>query len=234
MASHEADGSNHKDTGVGHIGRSRTLSRPGFYKSPPRWHFFAALIGAIALEASAVAFASLHKGEEIPIETGISQELPAAEVILTDLPPEPSPPLDAEPPQPPLPPTDPTKFVLEDPTPPPRLQKARKLTPRVASLDVSDAVSRSGNYVSRSAIMISSPHPSYPYEARRTRQTGSGKFLIKFNPSGRVTGVRAIQSTGSAILDQVSLSALLRWRCKPGAYEQIYVPVTFTLQGAQL
>jgi len=49
-----------------------------------------------------------------------------------------------------------------------------------------------------------------------------------------VAGVIVVESTGSAVLDQVSLTALRQWRCKPGVYEKVYVPITFTLQGAQL
>jgi len=82
--------------------------------------------------------------------------------------------------------------------------------------------------------MIFSPHPAYPFEARKAKQTGSGKFLLRFDSNGDVTEVIAFQSTGSAVLDQVSLSALRQWRCKPGVYEKVYVPITFTLQGVQL
>lgn len=82
--------------------------------------------------------------------------------------------------------------------------------------------------------MLSAPHPSYPYEARRSKRTGSGKFLLWLDPDGSVTEVRVIQSTGSPILDQVSLSTLSRWHRRPGVYRQVYVPITFTLAGAQL
>ncbi|MBA3650296.1 MAG: hypothetical protein H0W66_02150 [Chthoniobacterales bacterium] len=42
------------------------------------------------------------------------------------------------------------------------------------------------------------------------------------------------KSTGSAIFDQLASNTFRRWRCRPGVYEQVYVPITFTLQGAQL
>jgi len=82
--------------------------------------------------------------------------------------------------------------------------------------------------------MISAPHPTYPYEARRAKLTGSGNILLKFDTHGGVTDVGMTQSTGSKILDQISMSTLRRWRCQPGIYKQIYVPITFTLAGAQL
>jgi TonB family protein len=82
--------------------------------------------------------------------------------------------------------------------------------------------------------MIFSPHPGYPFEARRASQTGSGKFLLRFDSNGEVAEVDAIQSTGSAILDRVSMRALRQWRCQPGIYESVCVPITFTLNGAEL
>ena len=83
-------------------------------------------------------------------------------------------------------------------------------------------------------VLIFSPHPGYPFEARRAKQTGSGKFLLRFDAGGNVRTVDVVQSTGSAILDQVSTRTLQQWRCQPGVYESVYVPVTFTLHGAQL
>jgi len=82
--------------------------------------------------------------------------------------------------------------------------------------------------------MIFSPHPAYPFEARKAKQAGSGKFLLQFDSNGDVTEAIAVESTGSAVLDQVSLTALRQWRCKAGVYDKVYVPITFTLQGAQL
>ena len=82
--------------------------------------------------------------------------------------------------------------------------------------------------------MIFSPHPAYPFEARKAKQTGSGKFLLQFDSNGDVTEVIAVESTGSAVLDHVSLTVLRQWRCKAGVYERVYVPITFTLQGAHL
>ncbi len=203
-------------------------------KAPSRWRVLVALIAALSLEADAVAVASLHKSAPIPVVTGVATEDRAAEVILINEPPEPTPPPDEAPPPIPPPPTDPNEFVLESPTPPPRPRLTQQTKARATSLHRQGASARSASYVSGSANMLAAPHPSYPYEARRSRQTGSGRFLLTFNPSGSVSRVSVIQSTGSQILDQVSVNALRQWKCRPGAYEQAYVPVTFTLQGAQL
>lgn len=237
MASHEARNRNRRssqESRVGYFGRSRAMAKPAFYKSPPRWHFFAALGGALTLEVAALAVASLHERGKIPIETSAFPEERAADVILTHLPPEPTPPPEDQPPQMPLPSTEPTEFLIKESTPPPRLANPTKPKTAVAALKAARAFSRSGDFVSDSANMISAPHPSYPYEARRARQTGSGKFLLKFDSYGSVTDVTVARSTGSEILDQISISSLRRWRCRPGIYEQVYVPITFTLAGAQL
>lgn len=208
-------------------------ARPAFYKPPPRWHFLAALGIALALEAGAVAFASLQPRPEIPTELGGIAESPPADVILTELPPDPTPPPDDPPPPLPPEPVEPSEFVLEDPTPPPGPQNPPKPPPRVTT---QAAVSRPGpvSYITARSDMLAAPRPSYSYEARRARQTGSGKFLLRFGRNGYVTDVRLVQSTGSAILDDLARNSFQRWRCRPGVYEQVYVPITFTLGGAQL
>lgn len=237
MASHEARRRNRlssQESQVGYFGYSRAIAKPAFYKPAPRWHFFAALAGALTLEVAAVAVASLHESEEIPVGIDTFQDEQPTEVILTEVPPEPTPPPEDPLPSIPLPPTEPTEFLITEPTPPPRLRNASKPRTAVAALKAASAISGSTSFFSGQANMTFAPHPSYPYEARRARQTGSGRFLLKFDSLGTVTDVGVAQSTGSEILDQISMSTLRRWRCKPGIYKQVYVPITFTLAGAQL
>ncbi len=208
-------------------------ARPAFYRPAPRWHFLAALVAALVLEAEAVAVASLQPRPEIPTDLGGIPEPPPADLILNDLPPEPTPPPDDAPPPLPREPVEPSEFVLEDPTPPPRPQNAPKPPSRVTT---QAAVTRPGpvSYITDRSNMLAAPRPSYSYEARRARQTGSGKFVLRFDRNGYVTSVALVQSTGSAILDDLARNSFQRWRCRPGVYEQVYVPITFTLQGAQL
>ena len=52
--------------------------------------------------------------------------------------------------------------------------------------------------------------------------------------AGNATDVSATQSTGSPILDQTSINTFMRWRCNPGIYKKVDVPITYTMQGAQL
>lgn len=113
IRSHEAQIRNGPEVLHGNLDRSRALATPAFYKPPPRWHFFVAFVGAIALELAAVAVAGLHEKKEIPIEPGISQAQPPADVILTDLAPEPTPLPEENPPPPPLPPIEPNEFEVE-------------------------------------------------------------------------------------------------------------------------
>ena len=208
------------------------MNKPLFYKAPPRWHSVVALIGAIMIEVAAVAVASLATDNRIPIDNGMPPEKPIDGVVIEDAPESTPPPLeDLTLPLPP-PPTDITDFALTEPSPPPTTAIRPTVRPPVST--AAHASSGTVDLRSRQSNMIFSPHPAYPFEARKAKQTGSGKFLLRFAPTGDVTDVIAVQSTGSVVLDQVSLSALRQWRCKPGVYEKVYVPITFTLQGAQL
>ena len=83
------------------------------------------------------------------------------------------------------------------------------------------------------ALAISAPRPAYPYEARRRQITGYGVAILDIDPvNGDVIGAAMSQSTGSPILDDSTLSALRRWRFKPGTPVRVRVPITFTLTGA--
>lgn len=210
------------------------MARPQFYKPAPKWQFFAALAGAIAIEFAAVAIANIHPGEEIPTDIGIQNQ--PVDAVITELPPESTPPPEEEePPPPPPPPEEPTEFVIQEPTPPPRPPKAPtpKPRPKVAE-NRGTAYSGTVSYSSARTNWESAPHPTYPYEARRMKQTGSGKFVISFDDNGNATDVSTEQSTGSAILDQTSINTFHRWRCKAGVYHKVRVPITYTMQGAQL
>ncbi len=212
------------------------MAKPQYYTGMPKWQVFASLAAAIAIECAAVALAGLHKEEEIPVDPGFVSQQPI-DAVITELPPEPTPPPEEEPPPPPPPPDEPTEFTIEEPTPPPRPKDAPKPKPKprvASSRPVSAAPSGPVSFVSAKANLVSAPRPTYPYEARRSRQTGSGKFLLVFNSSGSVTDVQVAKSTGSAILDQTSVQTFRRWRCKPGAYTKVYVPITYTMEGAQL
>jgi len=82
------------------------------------------------------------------------------------------------------------------------------------------------------AAVLYGPRPPYPYEARRDHVTGSGIALLTIDPStGRVIDARMRQSTGSAVLDNVTVDTLRGWRFKPIGMRTVNVPITYTLAG---
>ncbi|HEY2713820.1 MAG TPA: energy transducer TonB [Chthoniobacterales bacterium] len=171
----------------------------------------------------------------MPDNPGLSIQEPV-EALITETPPLPTPPPDEVPPPLPPPPDDSREFTIEEANPPPRPIGAPppKPTARVASTVGAAAPMGPVALGSAKANMVSMPHPPYPYEARRMRQTGSGKFLLHFNATGAVTNVDVVQSTESPILDQTSSLTFRRWRCRPGVLTRVTVPITYTMEGAQL
>jgi len=210
------------------------MAKPLYYKPQPKWQIWAALAGALAIEFAAIGVASLHREEESPVDPGVTTQQPV-DAIITEVPPEPTPPPEEEPPPPPPPPDEPSEFVVEEPTPPPRPKDAPPPKPkaRVAASRPAGQPSGPVSYSSAKANFVSAPHPGYPYEARRAKQTGSGMFLITFDADGRASDVSVVRSTGSPILDQTTISTFHRWRAKPGV-PKVNVPITYTLEGAQL
>jgi TonB family protein len=83
----------------------------------------------------------------------------------------------------------------------------------------------------RQGNLTNAPTPYYPYEARRQHWTGSGVFILHFRDDGTVDKVIPIRSTGNPMLDAECRSTFSKWRCLPGAYTVIQLPITFTMQG---
>lgn len=215
------------------------MAKPQFYKPAPKWQIFAALGGALFIEFAAIGVASLHRKEVIPPEPQLIQQ--AVDVALVPEDPQPTPPPEQdEPPPPPPPPDQPPEFTIEEPTPPPRPANAPTPKPRLrvaATRPAGPAVPRGPvAFVNAKANMQSMPHPAYPYEAQKRHATGSGSFAVHFDPAtGEATSVDVIQSTGFPILDETTVNTFRRWRAKPGAgLTKVTVPITYTLQGAQL
>ena len=183
------------------------------------------------IECTAVAVAGLRSPAQIPTVTGLSDSAPPFEVVFTPEPPEP-PPVEALPPQIPPPPDDaPNEFTLEQPTPPPRAPAPPR--PHLPRTPRAENQIGPAQFSEVRANLTHAPRPPYPYEARRAHSTGNGKFLLRFDANGAVAEVTMVQSTGNAVLDQVAASTFRRWRCRPGTYREVYVPISFTLQGAQ-
>jgi TonB family protein len=94
------------------------------------------------------------------------------------------------------------------------------------------STARTIGFGSAKALTLFAPKPNYPYEARRGGVTGTGVAQLKVSSAaGNVIYARMSQSTGSAILDNSTLTTLKRWRFKLGVAENVDVPVTYTLAG---
>jgi TonB family protein len=76
------------------------------------------------------------------------------------------------------------------------------------------------------------PPPEYPREPRLNGIKGSGVCVVAVDPrSGEVIAASMEQSTGNGTLDKATVSALQKWRFKPGTVSRVRIPVEFTLSG---
>ena len=82
-------------------------------------------------------------------------------------------------------------------------------------------------------VFIAAPRPYYPYEARRSRITGSGLLRIYVDETGKVAQVKVLKSTGNRYLDDAGLTAFRQWRAKPGNRREVDMPLVFVLSDAQ-
>src|ERR1700730_18604165 len=201
------------------------MAGPLLYKPPPRWQFWAALSGALAVHLGCVAIAAMkHEPSAIDLS-----QIPTA-TVEAQLQPEdqPTPPPEDIPIQepPPIPEVAP-EFHEEKPPPP---KTNRPTGPVKAPQGVTGTMSITG----AKAVAIFAPKPEYPYEARSRHQTGSGVCLLTVDvASGNVTDATMAQSIGSPVLDNSTTSTFRRWRFRPGAAApKVKVPITYTMTGA--
>jgi TonB family protein len=82
-------------------------------------------------------------------------------------------------------------------------------------------------------VFIAAPRPYYPYEARRSRITGSGLLRIYVDETGKVAQVKILKSTGTRSLDDAGLNAFRQWRAKPGNRRVVDMPLVFVLSDSQ-
>jgi hypothetical protein len=80
---------------------------------------------------------------------------------------------------------------------------------------------------------LSAPHPLYPLAARRLGLAGCGLFMLHFQDDGKCDKAVPVYWIGRAgeILAHECVSTFLNWRCVPGKYHLILVPISFTLNG---
>jgi periplasmic protein TonB len=201
--------------------------RPLLYRPPPRWQWWAAMGGAVAIHLTAVALA--QKREPPPVDLS---DIPVAVVEATlQAEEQPTPPPEDIPlPEPPPPPDIKPEYV-EETTPPPKQPKQQKVAP----IKAPQVAGRPGamSISSAKALATYAPRPQYPYEARSRHITGSGTCVVEVDPgSGSVTSASMAQSIGNPILDNAATSAFRQWRFKPGTVSKVRIPITFTMTGA--
>jgi TonB family protein len=201
------------------------MNRAIFYRPNGRKTMWLAFGCAIAIHIGAIAM-SAGRAEH----NSLSCVLTEPEIEGTEGPSETQPPpIDIPIPDPPN--ISDADETFHDESPPPHRQ-LRSM--RVAKIRPSNGpANRTASLHGVKALAISAPRPAYPYEARRRQITGYGVAVLDIDPvNGDVIGAAMSQSAGSPILDDSTLSALRRWRFKPGAPVRVRVPITFTLTGA--
>jgi TonB family protein len=78
------------------------------------------------------------------------------------------------------------------------------------------------------SMAITAPLPDYPYEAKRRNLAGSGICVVTVDTAtGTVTNASMVQSTGSPLLDKLTIQTFKSWRFKPGTVSQVRVPISY-------
>jgi len=212
------------------------MAGPLLYRPPPRWQTWAAFGGALAIHFAAIGIAAIKPQEKVMDLTDIPEATVEVSLDPQPEPPQPTPPPEEEPPPPPPPeaiPEEKPEFVEEKPTPPPKRPPTNAPVQPIAKPKPVGPVGPM-SMSSAKAVAMSAPRPEYPYEARRSKITGSGVCVMTVDPgSGSVTSAEMAQSTGNPILDNAATSAFRRWRFKPGTVSKVRTPITFTMSGAQ-
>lgn len=190
------------------------------YRPTNNWQICASFIAAVVIHAAAVSLAKVQPTEVISLTGG-------GEVEVSFVEPTPNPPSVEEPEQLPPPPRAEEAFPVESEAPaPPRKRTA-------VSQPARQLVRQTTPMRSARVLAMNAPRPEYPYEARRQRLTGSGMAVLTIDfASGSVLDVTMAQSTGSAVLDNATVSAFRRWRFRPGTISKVQSPITYTLTGA--
>ena len=98
--------------------------------------------------------------------------------------------------------------------------------PEVANISAPVPVSLSLSVAQ--SMAITAPLPEYPYEARRRNLTGSGICVVTVDTAtGTVTNASMFQSTGSPLLDKLTIQTFKSWRFKPGTVSEVRVPISY-------
>jgi protein TonB len=203
------------------------MSAPLLYRPGAKWQTGAAFAAALLIHVGAVALA---ERKEPAIGASIIEDNSICIDIVTDPPPDTPPPVEDVDIASPPPPQSDSEFTDQPEAKSPPRRRVKDLRP-IVHPPVSGG-SRGGSG-SPKAFAVSAPRPEYPYEARRQRLIGSGVATLTIDfATGAVINVSMSRSTGSAVLDNATISGLRRWRFRPGTVSRVQTPITYTLTGA--
>lgn len=73
------------------------------------------------------------------------------------------------------------------------------------------------------------PGAPYPEEAQKTKITGSGVYELRIDKAGKISAVAIVKSSGSAVLDKAATTAFKKWRFKPGVFQSVRIPVSWSV-----
>jgi TonB family protein len=114
--------------------------------------------------------------------------------------------------------------VAAEKKPRPKKRPRAVLQPEAASISAPVPMSLS---VAQS-MAITAPLPEYTYEMKRRNLTGSGICVVTVDTAtGTVTNATMFQSTGSPMLDKLTIQTFKSWRFKPSTVSQFRVPITY-------
>jgi TonB family protein len=111
--------------------------------------------------------------------------------------------------------------------------------PKVRNEDGSAQTKVSASQLSKTrpsgtAKNLTGPAPEYPAEAARQKLSGQGVYLLRFDQStGTVIDVTVVQSAGSPLLDQASITAFRQWHEDPNCAKEATMTMTFVRTGVQ-
>ena len=105
-----------------------------------------------------------------------------------------------------------------------RSRPAPAVHPEPASISAPVAMSLS---VARS-MASTAPLPEYTYDMKRRNLSGSGTCVVTVDmATGTVTDATMSQSTGSPLLDKLTIQTFKGWRFKPGSVSQVRIPISY-------
>jgi len=78
------------------------------------------------------------------------------------------------------------------------------------------------------SMAISAPLPEYTYEMKRRNLSGNGVCVVTVDTAtGTVISATMFPSTGSQVLDKLTIQTFKSWRFKPGSVSQVRIPIAY-------